>query len=107
MRLDPRTLLALTVAGALFQSTSPAQAAKHFAAPVRLMAGDMMLGEGRLYPSPVCQDMNGDGLADIVVGDLFGHLTVALRVPGGGTPTFGKETKLKALDGKELDFGNW
>ena len=78
-----------------------------FADPVRLMAGDKMLGEGRLYPSPVCQDMNGDGMLDIVVGDLLGKITVALRLPGDGAPRFGKDTKLMALDGKEIDFGNW
>ena len=77
-----------------------------FAPPVRLKAGDRLLGEKRLYPSPVYHDVNGDGLADIVVGDLMGRITVALRQPGM-PPTYGAETKLKDVDGKEIDFHNW
>jgi len=74
---------------------------------VRLMAGETFLGVDRLYPSPMLHDMNGDGLADIVVGDLRGRITVALRQPGDGPARYAAETKLMALDGKELDFANW
>ena len=76
-----------------------------FAEPVRLKAGDKFLGENRYFPSPVFHDMNGDGRADIVVGDLMGKLTVALRTGDG--VSYGGETKQLALDGKELDFANW
>ena len=60
----------------------PAQTATAptFAPPVKLMAGTKGLGENRLFPSPVLHDMDGDGLADLVVGDLRGRLTVALVV---------------------------
>jgi hypothetical protein len=78
-----------------------------FAPPVRLKAGDKFLGFNRYFPSPVLHDVNGDGLPDIVVGDLFGRLTVALRQPGAGAPVFGAETKLLAADGQPLDFHNW
>lgn len=101
-----RKLFVLAAAGTMFQTTAMAQAPT-FADPVRLEAGGELLGEGRLFPSPVYQDMNGDGLLDITVGDLVGHITVALRLPGDGPPRFGKEKKLEALDGKVLDFGNW
>lgn len=99
-----RSLPALLLLPAL---TAQAPSVPTFAPPVRLMAADKGLGENRLFPSPVLHDMNGDGLADIVVGDLVGKLTVALRLPGTGAPRYGAETKLKASDGKELDFGNW
>ena len=54
-----------------------------FKAPVRLKAGDKWLGENRLYPSPAVHDLDGDGLPDIVVGDLRGIVTVATRSPVG------------------------
>lgn len=99
-------LLALPCAGLLPLLTAQ-QPTPSFAAPVRLHAGDKLLGENRLYPSPVFHDMNGDGLADIVVGDLRGRITVALRQPGKGPATYGAESALKDVDGKEIDFHNW
>ena len=111
MRLVVPALLACTLASStLFTSAAMSQAAvatTTFAPPVRLRAGQQFLGEKRLFPSPVFHDMNGDGLADIVVGDLRGHLTVALRKPGDDPLAFEEETKLLALDGQILDFHNW
>lgn len=78
-----------------------------FAPPVRLKAGDKLMGEARLFPSPVFEDMDGDGRADLVIGDLIGRMTVALRLPGGGPPRFGPESVLKGADGKDLKFHNW
>lgn len=108
MNIRPLAILALS--GAMFPSAVPAQAAEtaapSFAKPVRLHAGDKLLGTGRLYPSPVAHDINGDKLLDIVVGDLRGHLTFALRQPGEEA-TYAEEQKLKDAEGKILDFGNW
>jgi hypothetical protein len=78
-----------------------------FAAPARLMAGVEFMGEDRYYPSPVFRDMNGDGLADIVIGDLTGAITVATRIPGDGPAAWGPDTPLTAADGKPLKFHNW
>ncbi len=81
--------------------------APQFAAPVRLEAGGKGLGENRSYPSPVFHDVDRDGLLDLVVGDLRGKITVALRQKGEGPARYAAETKLLAKDGKELDFANW
>lgn len=92
---------------ALAAPSLPAQDAPQFAAPVRLMAGEAFLGVDRLYPSPMFHDLDGDGLRDVVVGDLRGILTVARRLPGDGAPAFAAETTLKDRDGRDLDFENW
>lgn len=101
----------MLLAAAAASAQSPAAPAPgqspEFAAPVRITAGEALLGEGRLYPSPVYHDVNGDGLLDLVVGDLRGHLTVALRTTGSAPPTFGKETKILGADGKIVDLQNW
>jgi hypothetical protein len=96
--------------GALCTSTALAQtkvAGAEFKEPTRLKAGDALLGEKRLFPSPVFQDINGDGLPDIVVGDLRGKMTVALCKPGKDGVAYGPEAPLLDVDGKEIDFHNW
>jgi hypothetical protein len=98
-----RSMLALSflpIAAAVAQSPT-------FADPVRLQAGDALLGEGRLYPSPVWHDLDGDGRLDIVVGDLRGHLTVARGVLVDGRPGYLKEEKVLGADGKIVDLKNW
>ena len=99
--LRPLAILALTSAAL---TTHAFAQGVHFKDPVRLNAGDKMLGKGRMYPSPAAHDLNGDGRFDIVIGDLRGHLTFALQQPDG---TFASEQKLKDANGKVLDFGNW
>jgi hypothetical protein len=78
-----------------------------FAAPKRLQAGDAFLGEGRLYPSPAVHDVDGDGRADIVIGDLVGRITYAPRSNQGSAPVLGAEKQLKDRSGEQLKFHNW
>ncbi|GAB4150698.1 MAG: hypothetical protein Fur0037_19310 [Planctomycetota bacterium] len=96
-------LLASFLAAAAIAGTASAQA--RFAEPVRLMAGEKFLGHGRLYPSPVFWDVDGDGRLDVVVGDLPGRLTFALR--RGEGLDFEPERKLTDAKGKQIDFHNW
>lgn len=77
--------------------------AVRFADPVRLRAGEKLLGEERLYPSPVLHDVDRDGTPDVLVGDLFGAVTVARRTAAG----LEAERPLKRRDGKALKFHNW
>lgn len=88
------------------QAAAQDKAKAQFKAPKRIQAGDAFLGEGRLYPSPVLHDVDGDGLRDIVVGDLFGKVTFAPQIPGEEV-RFGPEKPLKGRDGKPLKFHNW
>src|SRR5262245_36944788 len=78
-----------------------------FAAPVLLRAGEKPMGARRLYPSPVLHDLNGDGRADLVIGDLLGRITGALRLAGDGPARFGPDEPVIARDGKPIDFNNW
>lgn len=83
--------------------------AAEFEAPKMLKAeGDAPMGHtlknrDRIYPSPTVHDIDGDGLKDLVIGDLFGRVTVVKRTKDG----WGKEEQLMATDGKELKFKNW
>ncbi len=78
-----------------------------FAAPVRLRAGDQPMGEGRLYPSPALIDLDGDGVAEMIIGDLFGKLTVSKRIPGEDSTVWSEPQPLEGADGKPLKFSNW
>ena len=104
-------LLALAMVGSAILLDSQGLADEidgvRFAAPTRVQAGGAFLGEERLYPSPVLHDVDGDGLSDIVVGDLFGKVTVAYRVAGKSPAVFRIEEVLNDRDGKPLKFHNW
>jgi hypothetical protein len=104
MKVASVTLLGLVAAG--LASADEARTKPLFAAPKRILAGEANLGEGRLYPSPVLFDADRDGLADIVVGDLFGKVTFAPRIAGEAV-AFGPEKPLLDRDGKPLKFHNW
>ncbi len=78
-----------------------------FADPVRLMAGDQPMGAGRLYPSPALVDLDGDGVAEMVIGDLRGVLTVSKRIPGEDTTLWSEAEPLEGADGEPLKFHNW
>ena len=104
--MNARTAAMLVV----FLGAAPAlaqQAAPRFAAPSRLKIGEEFLGGQRMYPSPVFHDVNGDGLADVVIGDLPGRITYALRQRTEGAFALGAEGKLEDRDQEQLNFANW
>ena len=106
--MAPRPLYVLLLAGLVpgFAPRVAAQEGDLFAPPVRIQAGNAFAGYGRMYPSPAFHDVDGDGLLDVVIGDLPGRVTWARRLPGEGL-RFEAEQKLKTAGGDPLDFGNW
>ncbi|MCB9891531.1 MAG: hypothetical protein H6833_07780 [Planctomycetes bacterium] len=90
-------------ASALVGSHARAQSKTTFAKPELLMSGDALVGESRLYPSPVLFDVDGDGTRELVIGDLPGVLTASEKTSTG----WGKEVRMKTADGKDLKFHNW
>jgi hypothetical protein len=85
---------------------APKQPSARFGAAVLVLAGSEPMGVDRLYPSPVLHDLNGDGRLDVVLGDLWGKLTLAPRLDGDG-PAWGADSPIRSRDGEELDFSNW
>lgn len=79
-----------------------------FAEPVRLKAGDKWLGEGRMYPSPAMQDLDGDGIREVVIADIRGRPTWAkVTKSADGAVAVSEERPLLGRDRKPLDFENW
>lgn len=109
MQIPSPRLAAITIGAAFGVSLCPELCAQgaEFAPPVRLTAGDALLGTTRLYPSPAVHDFDGDGRFDVFIGDLRGLVTYALQRPDGEQIRFDTEQKLKDAEGKVLDFGNW
>ena len=84
---------------------APAPAPARFDAPIRLTAEGEPLGKSLLYPSPRLHDIDGDGAAELVVGDLRGRVMVAEKA-GDGLATWGALEPFRT-DGRDLKFHNW
>ena len=111
--MERRDLLGALVCcsfAALMAGSAQGQAqatAARFAPPVRLRAGEAYLGEGRLFPSPALYDVDRNGVTDVVIGDLVGRPTYALRSRTEEGQRLAAEQKLLGADGKPIDFDNW
>jgi hypothetical protein len=94
--------------GSCLAAAAVALPAQSFDKPVRIKGGETFAGHklnnaDRLYPSPGMFDVDGDGLIDMVIGDLRGSLTWVKRTKDG----WGEEKQLNDVDGKPLKFHNW
>lgn len=99
-------MLLVSLALALPPLTPPQEAAR-FAAPVLLTEAGAPLGRGLLYPSPALFDVDGDGAAELVLGDLIGNVWKHERSEGEDTLAWSKRERVQASDGKDLKFNNW
>ncbi len=80
-----------------------------FEAPIQLTVDDVPINtkEKLLYPTPVLFDVDGDQQAELVIGDLWGHLHVYENQSKPGEAPRWKGPKKLQADGKDLKVSNW
>ena len=76
-----------------------------FEAPVVITVGGEPIND-LLYPTPVLQDLDGDGRNEMVIGDLIGNFWVSERDAEGGLGAWTTLGNLEA-NGAPLRLNNW
>ena len=99
---------AIAVASCAFAQVEMAPDA-NFKTPVEVLTGETTFSKV-IYPSPVLIDIDNDGIRELVVGDLFGHIVAAKPASAGevvdpASGWLGAEN-LKVGD-KNLKLNNW
>lgn len=96
----------LTCSG-LSAEDRPAKRAE-FDPPVRLKAGDEFIdtGEHVAHSGPLVSDLDGDGKADLLVGNFGGHIQVYLNKASREEPQYVEQGLLKA-GGEDAEVPNW
>jgi len=102
-----RFLLICGLACAALRSAAADDLVAAFSDPVKLTAGEADMGQGILYPSPKLHDLNGDGVAELLIGDLRGRLLFAKRLRGAGEFAWSDLEPLLTADGEPIKFDNW
>ena len=82
-----------------------------FDSPVMLSVKDAPLNTvaKKQFLSPGIFDVDGDGQAELVIGDLFGDVGVYENVntSGTGDPAWGPRESLKGIEGEAIRTSNW
>ena len=101
------TIACIATLGALApQSEQEPLISAKFSEPIQLMAADEPLGIKRMYPSPRLYDIDRDGKAELVIGDLMGRVMVAEKADGDDPAAWGKLATF--MSGRRaLKFHNW
>ncbi len=81
------------------------KAGQGFHGPVALTAGGKAL-EGILYPSPTIFDVDGDGADELMIGEIFGSITISERATGEDPLAWDKAKKMMT-GGKPIKLNNW
>jgi len=79
--------------------------------PVRINVNDAPLNAvaKKRFPSPAIFDVDDDGKAELVIGDLMGSLGFYENVNTSetGDPVWGSREELKGISGKPIRTSNW
>jgi hypothetical protein len=96
--------LAMAIATLVVADGLAAQQQSTFEPPVRLMAGDEYIdsGDNWGHSGPCYDDVDGDGLRDLIVGDFSGKFRVYPNVGTADDPKFGTGSYLQAA-GKDAE----
>lgn len=92
-------------------SKKGAESSSVFERPVRISVADAPLNAvaKKRYPSPAMFDVDGDGKAELVIGDLMGNLGYYenLNTSGIGDPVWDSREELQGISGKPIRTPNW
>ena len=85
-----------------------ATAAQELEKPVRLEAGGTVIDTGKYiaHAGPLFADYDGDGKADLLVGNFKGHIQLYKNVGTRTAPAF-EEQGLLSVDGEPVLIHNW
>lgn len=97
-------LLAAPFLVASLDGPSDAGAAE-FAPPVQLTAGGKN-HTGIMYPSPALHDVDGDGARELLIGEIFGTITISDPLEGGPSSAWTKARPMK-VGGEPIKLNNW
>ncbi|MFT7075946.1 MAG: hypothetical protein ACJA0P_001960 [Planctomycetota bacterium] len=83
----------------------PAKPGKGFHGPVALTTNGKP-HEGILYPSPTVFDVDGDGVDELLIGEIFGSIKISEPLPGDDTLAWGKAQRM-TTGGEPIKLNNW
>ncbi len=101
------SLLVLPLGGSeVTAAVTPAVApGKGFHAPVQITSNGKP-HEGILYPSPTVFDVDGDGADELLIGEIFGSISVSDSAEGEDSLAWGKAKKMTS-GGEPIKLNNW
>ncbi|MFI5401409.1 MAG: hypothetical protein ACHQ1G_00515 [Planctomycetota bacterium] len=98
----------MTRALVLFAAVATAAAEGDLEKPVRLEAGGVVIDTGKYiaHAGPLFADYDGDGKADLLVGNFKGHIQLYKNVGTRVAPEF-KDEGLLSVGGEPVLIHNW